>query len=331
MANVLITSIGRQTELASAFGEVLQGRGCLLAADADEMAPGLTAADEALVSPPWRSDEYVEWLCNVCHEHEVVLLLTLHETDLDILEGHRERLESEGVVVLGTPYMPVDAVTDKYLMPQRIASYGVASPPTYRAEDVISGRVEIDGPVIVKPRAGRGSEGLERLASAEALSKVPQCRDKEAMIVQPQVKGQEYGMDVVNDLNGRFRGALVRRKLRMRNGETDRAETIHDSAFVRIGEQLAQCTQHRGLFDVDLILGSDGPKVIDINPRFGGGYMFNHAAGANVPAALVGWLEAPDECDEFLAYEAGVVSQRLSLVRRVAPAITRTTQVQPGV
>lgn len=319
MINVLITSIGRQTDLAAAFREVLQGKGKVLAADADETAPGLAAADKALISPSWRSDDYIAWLLDVCSDHCVRMLLSLHETDLSILEAHREQFEAEGVAMLGSPRLPVDVVIDKFQMSRQLSKFGVATPPTYLAQNVVSGEAMIeDGPIIVKPRTGRGSSGLESLSSTKELRPLLEFRTDESHIVQPQIKGQEYGMDVVNDFDGQFRGALVRRKLRMRNGETDRAETIHDDTFVRIAQKVARCTRHRGVFDIDLMVGQDGPLIIDINPRFGGGYMFNHIAGANAPAALVNWLNGTDQSTDLLKYEAGVVSQRLSPVRRVS-------------
>ena len=47
-------------------------------------------------------------------------------------------------------------------------------------------------------------------------------------VFQERLHGQEYGIDVVNDLEGRYAYTLVRRKLVMRYGNTDRAVTVVD-------------------------------------------------------------------------------------------------------
>jgi carbamoyl-phosphate synthase large subunit len=57
---------------------------------------------------------------------------------------------------------------------------------------------------------------------------------------------------------------------------------------------------------------------IDLNPRIGSGYPFSHVAGANVPAALISWINGEDadpkcfqiqphlaiaRCDEYVAID----------------------------
>lgn len=57
------------------------------------------------------------------------------------------------------------------------------------------------------------------------------------------------------------------------------------------------------------MVDSDGGSyVIDINPRFGGGYPFSHLAGARIPNAYVAWAAGLPVADDWLCSEAGVIS-----------------------
>ena len=109
------------------------------------------------------------------------------------------------------------------------------------------------------------------------------------MLIQEVIRGTEYGLDIVNDLDGKNACVLARRKLRMRSGETDRAVTVTDEALATLGMVIGSRLGHIGNMDCDVITNDTGCYVIDMNPRFGGGYPFSHMAGANVPAALMCW------------------------------------------
>ena len=83
----------------------------------------------------------------------------------------------------------------------------------------------------------------------------------------------------------------MKHKLRMRAGQTDRATTVDHPRLEAVGALIGRRLGHRGIMDCDAFVDGDDVWVIDLNPRFGGGYPFSHLAGANLPAALVAWAE----------------------------------------
>ena len=100
---------------------------------------------------------------------------------------------------------------------------------------------------MVKPRFGVSSIGNHLADDDEELGFfVRQCRKQIARDVprlvergRPGHRGphpggastaSEYGLDIVNDLDGGYACTFVKRKLRMRAGQTDRATTVDGSA-----------------------------------------------------------------------------------------------------
>jgi carbamoyl-phosphate synthase large subunit len=109
-------------------------------------------------------------------------------------------------------------------------------------------------------------------------------------------------MDVINDLFGRFVTTFVRRKVKMRGGNTDRAVTVENDELAALGRTLGEGLGHVGCLDCDVFVSpSSAPVVIDLNPRIGGGLPFSHMAGANLAAALVAWRQGETPTHNALA------------------------------
>src|SRR5262249_37956649 len=129
-------------------------------------------------------------------------------------------------------------------------------------------------------------------------------------VIQPFLQGPEFGVDIVCPLGGpsRVAGVLAREKLGMRAGESNRAVTVEPDDFWPLGDRIVQVIHPQGLIDVDVVHTDDfGMQVLDVNLRFGGGYPFNHAAGADVPAYyLTQHLGLPTPA-RWATYRAGVV------------------------
>ena len=158
---------------------------------------------------------------------------------------------------------------------------------------------------MIKPRWGTASIGIEypeddeelelayklvkkRLART-FLAEISATDPERCILIQERLHGQEYGLDVINDLDGRYVTTFAKLKLAMRAGETDRAATVKNGQLERLGEMIGQRLGHVGNLDCDVFVSKEHCYVLEMNPRFGGGYPFSHIAGANLPAALIAW------------------------------------------
>lgn len=175
---------------------------------------------------------------------------------------------------------------------------------------------------MVKPRWGMGSLSLYQASNEEELLifeakirreiqenylKYEAAQDLEhCVLIQEKLKGREMGMDVFNDLDGRFQGAAVKEKKAMRSGETDEAVTVDESALWELGRRLGEKIGHRGNLDVDVFDCEGRFYVLEMNARFGGGYPFSHCGGADLPLALVLWALGRPVPGDILRVKPGV-------------------------
>lgn len=325
--NILLTSAGRRTYLVDYFKQALSGKGLVYAANSAE-SPALLCADGKAVTPLIYSDEYIPFLLKFCREKEIGLLVSLFDADLPVLARHKKEFEAIGVKVAVSDTDTLLNCNDKYNMFLKLWKLRLRCPETcLSVEDALLKIMAkaMDYPVLVKPRFGMGSISVHRAYDkAELKALYGLCRreieasylryesalcPKECVLVQAEVAGSEYGLDVIDDLDGNYVTTIVRRKLAMRAGETDEAVILgKDDPEYKVlrdlGAELAAGFAHIGNMDVDVIMDTDNmrPYVIDMNARFGGGYPFSHLAGADLPRAYIAWAEGrPAEAAWFSA------------------------------
>ena len=78
----------------------------------------------------------------------------------------------------------------------------------------------------------------------------------------------------------------------MRSGETDKAITVNLPEVHEIGRIIGDALGHIGNLDVDIMQRADGTYcVLELNPRFGGGFPFSYEAGVNLPKVLIQWIK----------------------------------------
>lgn len=307
--NILFTCAGRRTYLLKYFKENLSEGDKVVATDMQLSAPALQVADVKLQVPAVYDPKYIDITLQICKEQKIDALLSLNDLELPLLAENKARFEAEGVKVIVSDPKVIDIAFDKYKTAQWVESLGLKSPQTFvRLEDAKRALQtgELVFPLFMKPRWGSGSIGLKTIADMEELDTYYNLLMKkikktilatasvgdEYIMIQEKLTGNEFGLDVMNDLEGNHVAVSVKQKLAMRAGETDKAVTLDLPEVREIGRKIGEALKHIGNLDVDVMQNAKGEYcVLELNPRFGGGFPFSYEAGVNLPKAIIEWIK----------------------------------------
>ena len=240
--HILFTCAGRRNYLINYFRDALKGRGKVFAMDMSDTAPAMVDADVAITVPSVYDINYIPSLIEIIQIHKINAIISLNDLELPILSRHLKYLQSTGVKVLVSSESVIDIAFDKIKTFNFIKSIGLKTPLTFtslkEANDALKTN-KITYPVVVKPRWGSASIGIDFPETYEELNLsfklqhiklkksilniVSQQDANNAILIQENMNGQEYGLDIVNDFEGNYFGTFVRKKINMRSGEIDKS------------------------------------------------------------------------------------------------------------
>lgn len=310
--NVLLTSVGRRAYMVKYFKDALAPNGQVHVCNSDDLTVAFHYADKAVVSPLIYSERYIPFLLKYCKENEINILISLFDIDLLVLARNKEKFEAIGTRVIVSEPELIKICNDKWKTYNFLKENGFNTPKTYLTLQKAMLAIEcgeLKYPIVIKPRFGCGSIALsiaeDELALLYYYSRNVRTINKsylhyesdgveEKIIYQECLKGQEYGADIINDLQGNFRQVNVRKKVAMRAGETDIAELVDEPSISEALERLGRLTKHIGNMDTDVFLVDGKPYILEMNARFGGGYPFSHIGGCNLPKAIVAWSQGKE-------------------------------------
>ena len=317
--NILITSAGRRGYIIKYFKDALREYGGkVYAGNSNPLSAAFEYADESIITPLIYDKEYIPFLISFCRQKQIEIIISLFDVDLLILAQNKETFQENGVKVIVSEETVIDTCNDKWKTYEFCMKNDICVPKTYKVitdvkRAVLSG--ELSFPVIVKPRWGMGSIGiLEADDEAELEIMVKKCRKviqstylkyeavsdiDNSVIIQERLLGDEYGLDIINDLDGHFCNDVVRKKYAMRMGETDCAMVVQDKRIDVFAEKLSRMLGHIANLDVDVFINGDKVYLLEMNARLGGGYPFSYLAGVDLPKAIIKWINGEHLEDEL--------------------------------
>ena len=335
--NILITSAGRRSYLIDYFKKEINS-GTIHASNS-EFSSALVNADKYVISPKIYSNDYIKFIFNYCLKNDINAIISLFDIDLPILARAKPIFEKKNIKVLVSNYDVTQICNDKWKTFIFLKNNKIGSPKTFlKKSDLISAIEEkkIFFPIIIKPRWGMGSIGVYEVNSFEELNVLHSKLLNEiestylkyessqnifdSVIFQEKIIGQEYGLDIINDLTENYVTTFIKKKLSIRSGETDRAITVENKNLLKISKKISINLNHILILDVDCFITKENQiVVIDMNCRFGGHYPFSHLAGANIPKAIINWIKGKGVDNKLFNITIGVES-----LKEIKPRIVNT-------
>lgn len=281
---IMLSASGRRVALmclmrSTAHDLGMAGR--ILATDVNRLNGTFHLADQASVVPKYDEPEAcLQTLMALCCKHRVQLVVPTIDPDLPFYAKHHQAFEAIGTKVAVSSMETVLIANDKRLTHEWLVREGFPTVRQINAADLLKSQEGWRFPLFVKPRAGSSSIDARRVVVLPELQRLMADGD---YIVQTIAPGREYTVDVYVDRAGRCRCAVPRLRIETRGGEVVKGMTARIPAIQEVAKRVAEALPGAwGVLNIQVFYdeSSGAVNVIEINPRFGGGYPLTHAAGA---------------------------------------------------
>ncbi len=312
----MILSAGTRDKVVQYFKKELAGKGRVIATDCSNLAPAVYEADDFFLVPRITEPGYLDVVLDICKKEEITGVFSLIDPELSLLAKERERFLAVGTTPIVSDYELVETCFDKYRMFQLLGEMHIPTAKCYADKESFyrAGKAgEISYPVFVKPVRGSASIHINKVGSRKEIEVL--CDLYDDLMIQEYMDGTEFGADVYVDmLSGKCTDIFVKKKIKMRAGETDKSVSFKDEKLFALIRDFAEKCGFRGMIDID-IFEIDGVYYIsEVNPRFGGGYPHAYGCGVNMAAAVVRNLSGQENEVRIGEYKEGVCMMKFNEV-----------------
>ena len=309
---VFFPCVGRRVCLLESFRKACKHLGrasVMVGADTQLTAPGLQSCDRKYVVRPVAQRGYGAEMTAITRKEKVDLVVPTVDLDLPVWAQRRGELARAGCTVLSSRPQMVKICEDKRRTFAFLREHGFDTPLSMTVAEALKLKRH-RWPYFLKPWDGHASRGNAVVHNLEELrfygKHVPNC------LVQEFINGQEYTVDVCVDFAGEVRCVVPRKRLEVRAGEVSKGMTVRHTGIVNECKALAQAMKFGpGVTTIQLFLTKrEEVRVIEINPRFGGGAPLSIKAGADFPLWIVQWLVGQEPHIRENAWTAGLMMLR---------------------
>lgn len=330
--NILLTSVGRRKYIVEYFINALKGLGEVHTSNS-VYTSAMKISHGYFISPLIYENNYIEQIISYCNNKNITAIISLFDIDLLILAKNQKRFEENSIKLILAPENSIKICNDKWATYNFLITLGISTPKTFLKIEDVTNELEknnIHFPMIIKPRWGMASMGIYIVENIDELNILyNKCYQEifrsylkyessltkdDAIIIQEYLIGKEYGLDVINDLDGNYINTFAKWKIAMRAGETDIGKTVENTPFIDISRLLSKNIKQLGILSVDCIIQDEIPYVIELNCRISGHYPLSHLAGVDYPKQIVNWLRGEGNLE--LKFKTG-----LTITKDIVPVL----------
>ncbi len=259
--------------------------GKIIATDSSQLSAGFFMASAHMVMPKVVEEEdYMAKLKQLINNYNVEVLMPSSGYDIQLYSKYRKQIEELGARPVVSDIESIEICYDKMMTFQKLNGK-FDLPLTTTNPDKIN-----EFPIIAKPRREKGGYEMMIIEDENDLRQVTSKFSN--MIFQEYLPGIEYTVDVLCDLNKNPLMSVPRIRLETKGGISIKGKVVHDPQIEQICNDVADSIGIRGPCCIQIKGSKDGTlKLVEVNPRMGGGTIFATLAGVNFPALILDMIE----------------------------------------
>ena len=257
--------------------------------DADKFIPAFKVTNKTnnFISPTVnKKKKFKIFLRKFISKKKINVVFPISEWELELLAEEKNFYKRKKVEIVISNLKIIKTCKNKVLMSKKLIENNFFSPEIIKFTEIYKKL-----PVIKKKILGSGSKSQSLIFKKW---QTPKKMEKE-FFFQKYLKGDEYGIDILNDLNGNYVHHCCRKKILIRSGDTDKAIIVKNQVFDDFAKKLSSFLKHVGIIDVDLIYKNNKIFILDINLRIGGGYPFTHLYGYDYIDKILSIIKNPNK------------------------------------
>lgn len=226
-----------------------------------------------IVGLKWSDPEVVNDICTICREREVSIILPFVDGAIEVAALCREKLPDVFVPVV-EPGL-ASKMFDKIEAAKMFKEAKFPIPRTYTA-------INAEMPAIAKPRHGSASRGIKIFHDIDDLMHLENLSD---YLVQEYIENnREYTVDCYVSQEGEILVTVPRMRIEVMGGEVTRTRTVASPTLIDMSREVLTYFGFRGPVTLQFLEDTNKSrfKLMEINPRLGGGVICSIFAGAPI-------------------------------------------------
>jgi carbamoyl-phosphate synthase large subunit len=286
---VLVTSAGSAPAVAviQALLQQQERPVRVVAGDMEPLSVGFHLAHAHALIPRASDPAFFDRLLEVCRRNSVTVVFPIIDEELQFFADRSSDFGPHGIHVVTNSPAAVRVAKDKWLTAHWCGQHGVRTPRTWLPD---RREAAPQFPLVVKPRAGRGSAGVHLVSTEHELEY--QLERGDHLLIQEYIDGPEFTVDILTDRGGKVLSAVPRERLMTKAGMCVKGRTINRTQLLELSVQIAEAfpLAPRGNIQFKQSRRDGEYYLIEVNPKFGAGLPLTTAAGVNMPLLILKML-----------------------------------------
>ena len=259
-------------------------KGKILSTDSNSLSAGFYLSDYYEVIPEAEAKDYLEVLLNVVDKYNIEILMPSSGYDIFQFSEFKSKLKKHGVIPVVSDRKILEICRDKLSTFNHLNKIFNLPFTTLDPDEIVN------YPFIAKPRFGKGSRDIIQVNDEQEKKYI--CSKFPNMIYQEFLPGDEYTIDVMSDLEGNPIVSVPRVRLQTKSGISTKGKIILDEGLIEESMKIVKKLKIIGPSCIQMKKDHlDQFKLVEINPRLGGGTIFTTLAGANFPKMVIDLVE----------------------------------------